>query len=461
MFNIKTGNSFLIGFVGVSIGSVAHSQVVDKGISPASNTYRSYQDASINRDSGLYQPLDLLNDFYPSIEIRIEDHDNVRRRSDFDEEDLLIVASPSLGYRTNIGRHQFYAAYNGTFTFHDEIEQEDAEEHTVSAKLGLDLTRRWDLELFGALGDSFERRGISGGRQFSDFINGGLDTGPEEITFRSYGADLIFGRKIGIIQAVLGYDYLETGFKSDDLDPLLNFSDGRDRTQESVHFDLNWQFSDRTSLFGRVQKTDVDYDRSDSPLDSDQTDYLVGLRWKPANALSGAVGVGFSEKEFDDRSREKFDGSIYYANLNYAINPLSVVSLNASRTVEEPGDLDSDYYESEYFGVAWSHSLTPRSVLDIYAKSIDDDYSTFREDKFFDWGAELSYTWRSWMTASVYYGEIDRDSNLDNVAYDDSYFGIRLRSDLRSLLRSYRDSDRAIEPSSFGPEQKTKRLRSE
>ena len=170
MFKIKTGKLIFIGVVSVSVGSTTHAQVVDKGITPPSNTYRSYQDASINRDSGMYQPLDLLNDFYPSIEIRIEDHSNVRRRPDIEEDDLLIVANPSLGYRTNIGRHQFYAAYNGTFTFHDEIEQEDAESHVVNAKLGLDLTRRWDLELFGALGDSFERRGISGGRQFSDWL---------------------------------------------------------------------------------------------------------------------------------------------------------------------------------------------------------------------------------------------------------------------------------------------------
>ncbi len=448
MFERVKGKLILLGVSGgVLVSSQAHAQVADRGLPPAANTFKSYQDASINRASGNYQPLDLLNDFYPSIEVRIEKHDNVRSRPDFEEDDLLIVAQPSLGYRTNIGRHQFYAAYNGTFTFHDEVDQEDSESHTLNAKLGLDLTRRWDLELFGAAGESFERRGVSGGRPFDNFNNNGIDSGPESVDFVSYGADLIFGRKIGVIQAVLGYDYYSTSFSSDDLRQDINFANGRDRSTESIHFDLNWQFSDRTSVFGRAQKTDVDYDRSDSPLDSDQTDYLVGLRWKPINSLSGTAGIGFSEKEFDEPGRDRFDRSIYYANLGYSITPFSTISFNASRTLEEPGDEFSSYYESEFFGVSWDHALTERATFGLYAKGIDDDYDTGREDQFFDWGAELSYAWRNWMTASIYYGEIERDSNREGIAYEDRFIGIRLRSDLRSLLRS--TGKRKIEPGSF------------
>jgi len=81
---IKGKLILLGGLGGTIIADTAVSQVAEKGIVPAANTYRAYQDGSINRNSGNYQPLNLLNDFYPSIEIRIEDHDNVRRRSDFE-----------------------------------------------------------------------------------------------------------------------------------------------------------------------------------------------------------------------------------------------------------------------------------------------------------------------------------------------------------------------------------------
>ena len=58
------------------------------------------------------------------------------------------------------------------------------------------------------------------------------------------------------------------------------------------------------------------------------------------------------------------------------------------------------------------------------------------------------------MTASLYYGEIERESNREDVAYDDTYIGIRLRSDLRSLFSS--SGQRQLEPASFGKAQPSK-----
>lgn len=453
MINRIKGKLILVGVTSAFVTAPgASAQVADQGLSPASNTYRSYQDASLARDSGLNQPLNLLNDFYPAITVEVTSHDNVRRRSDFNESDVRLAVSPSLGYRTNIGRHKFYAAYTGTYTFHQDLEQENAESNVVSAKLGLDLTRRWDLDLFASVGESFEERGISGGRQFNQFLNNGIDSGPERVDFLSYGADLIFGRKIGVLTGVLGYEYTETGFKSDD---LFNGNDAsnRDREAESIHLDLNWQFASQTSVFGRIQQTDTDYDLSRPNLDSRQTDYLVGLRFKPANALSGVASVGRTTRDFDDTTRESFDGSTYYLNLNYAIRPFSTLELSASRFVEEPGDENADFYESEFIGAAWSHGITSQVVFNSYIKAIDDDYNIGREDKFVDWGVGLDYVWRNWLTAGIYYGDIERRSNLDGIDYDDRYFGIRLRSDLRSLLEGRGKKYR--EPASFNYPRKT------
>lgn len=436
---------------------ISLAQVTGKGLSPAANTSRSYGDASIARDSGISQPLDLLNDFYPAIQVTISDHDNVRSRPDVDESDLKIVATPSLAYRTNFGRHKFYAAYTGTFTFHDELSQEDAQSNALGAKLGLDLTRRWDIDLFGGFGNSFEERGISGSRRFDNFTRNGLERGPEEIDYLNYGADLIFGRKTGILTAVLGFEHSEVDFDNAELVNGLRPED-RDREVDSLHLDVDWQFAGNTSVFARIQKSDVDYTARTNTLDSEQTDYMIGLRVKPSTALSGTVGVGRSDKDFDDALREGYDGNNYYANLNYSINPFSNIQLAASRTLEEPSDELADYYESEYFGVGWNHAVTPRVVFDVYAKWVDDDYDIAREDKFRDWGVGLDYIWRNWLTAGIYYGEIERESTRINVGYDDAYFGIRLRSDLRSVFSGRRDDDhvRPFGPETFDHPKKTK-----
>ncbi len=430
----------------LAAGTEVLAQVVDKGLPPAANTFRSFQDASVARDSELNRPLDLLHDFYPAITVTISDRDNARRRPDFDEEDVVITVQPTLAYRTNIGRHQFYAAYNGTYNFHHDLTQEDAESNVLSAQLGLDLTRRWDLDLFASYGESFEERGVSGSRDFNQFAGNGIDSGPETVDSLGYGVDLTFGRKIGVITAVLGYDYLETGFSDGDLFNGANSSD-RDRETESVHFDLNWQFASQTSVFGRVQYSETNFDLSAPNLDSDEYSFLIGLRFKPSNALSGVVGAGRTVRDFDDTTRDSFDGSTYYVNLSYSFNPFSTISFNASRFVEEPGDIDASFYDSELFGVSWSHALNRKFTLEAFGKLVDDDYDTGREDEFVDWGVGVEYNWRSWLSAGLFYGETERDSNLDNIDFEDKFFSLRFRSDLRSLLTGGRN--RRIEPGSF------------
>ena len=317
--------------------------------------------------------------------------------------------------------------------------------------------QRWDVNVFGGFGDGFEERGISGGLEFDRFENSGVDSGPEKIDYLNYGADLIFGRKTGIVTAVLGYEYSESDYRSFDLLNQDN-SRNRDRVSESVHFDLNWRFASKTSVFVRVQRTETDYAAQTANIDNDQTDFLVGVRLKATNKLNGVLSVGRSDRDFDDPSREGYDDNAYYANINYSLSPFSVISFNASRIVEEPGDINSSFYESELFGAAWNHALTPKLSLEIYGKLIDDDYDIERQDQFTDWGVGLNYSWRRWLDIGAFYGEIERESTLSEVEYEDNYFGVRLQSDLRSLLRGRRRAE-GIEPSSFGKRNRTRRTR--
>ncbi len=444
MKTLKIIQQLSIGLLATLVVVSAGAQVTSKGISPAYNTLNSFVDGSIVRDSGIDQPLDLLNDFYPAIEITISDHDNVRRRADIQEDDMKVIVAPSLAYRTNIGRHQFYVAYSGRFAYHDELNQEDSQSNSLVSHLGLDIARRWDLNVFAGIGNSFEERGISGSRAFNQFIPG-LDAGPDEIDYYQYGADLIYGRKVSPLNAVLGFEKHTSKF-TNNFQGDENIIGGRDRDIDSIHFDISYQIGSKTSIFGRVQKSDVDYDRAFNSLDSEQTDYLLGVRWRPSNALSGVIGVGSSDKDFIDPTRSDYSGDNYYVNLDYMLNPFSVVSLSASRAVEEPGDDLSDYYESSLLGIAWDHGLTSQLGFNVYAKRVDDEYNTGRDDEFIDFGLSLDYAWKPWLTAGIYYGQIERDSTLDELDYDDSYFGIRLRSDLRPLLKGRRNVE---EPDSF------------
>ena len=144
--------------------------------------------------------------------------------------------------------------------------------------------------------------------------------------------------------AVLGYEYSESSFNSNELANPLNQRE-RDRHSESVHFDLNWKFASKTSVFGRVERRETDYNSRFSDIDSDQSDFLIGLRFAPASTLSGVFSIGRSDKDFESSGRKGYDDNAYYVNVNYKLNPFSSIDFNASRIVEEPSDELSSFYE--------------------------------------------------------------------------------------------------------------------
>jgi len=439
-----TSKLALVGTASLLINHSALSQVQLKGINTAPNIAGSFTSASLPRDSRFNDPLDLLNDFYPSIEVRLESHSNVRRNPNEEESDFKAIVNPELGYRTDIGRHAFYGSYRGEFVRHADLTQEDTSSHNFSFKLGLDVSRRWDIDLFTDFGNANEERGISGTRDFD--VSPGNDNGPDRISYERYGVDLIYGRKLGRLSAVLGYERSESGFTSlgDEI-----AGGNRDRSEDSFHFDINYRLGGKTSVFARIERETVDFDRFQSSFDSEQVNWLVGLRAKASARLSGVVGYGQSDRDFDDPTLNGFDGNTYYANLTYSVTPFSIFQFGAARSVEEPSSTDASLFISEVFSLSWDHALTQDVVFSAYAKHIDDDFDNGRQDEFFDWGLSLDYAVEPWLTASFYYEDIERDSNFENIAFTDNVFGIRLKSDLRPLF-SQRRSKKRIEPESFG-----------
>ena len=75
---------------------VANLKITNSGVSPASSTFRSFNDSSLTRDRDVQNALNLLSDFYPSIAVSFTNHDNIRRRNSVEESDTRLTIEPSL-----------------------------------------------------------------------------------------------------------------------------------------------------------------------------------------------------------------------------------------------------------------------------------------------------------------------------------------------------------------------------
>ena len=98
--------------------------------------------------------------------------------------------------------------------------------------------------------------------------------------------------------------------------------------------------------------------------------------------------------------------------------------MNASRFVEEAGDDTSDFFVSELIGVSWSHALSERWSFGAFTKTINDEFNNGREDDFEDFGVNLDYKWRRWLTAGLQFGQLERDSNTAGIPFEDQYIGM-------------------------------------
>lgn len=428
--------SGIIFATGISQAQVANLQITNQGISPASETFRSFNDSSLTRDRHLQNALDLLADFYPSISLSYSKHDNIRRRNDIQERDSRLTIQPGLAYRNDFGRHALYLSGSAQFNSHADFDQEDTDTTALKGLLRLDLTKRFDLEVNAALSETFEERGVSGSRTLGSvgqtFNINEFDDGPDEVGIDTFGVDLIYGRGISRLNAVIGFQKTTTEFQNNFQGIGDQFAN-RSRDTDAVHLDLSYELGARLRLFGRLEETDIDYDRTYATADAKLSTKLIGVRWSPSARLNGALGIGKQDKDFELSGREDYDNSTYYVNLNYALKPYSIISLNASKLVEEAGDDTSDFFVSQLIGFSWAHALSERWSLGAYTKMIDDEFNNGRKDDFNDFGLNVDYRWRRWLTAGLTFGQLERDSNRIGIPYDDQYIGITLRSDLRKF----------------------------
>jgi len=395
----------------------ANTSITNAGISPASNTYRSFNDSSLTRDREIQDTFDLLDDFYPSLEVSYISHDNVRRRSGVQESDDVIRISPSVQYKGNIGRHDLYLSASASSKRHDFFEEEDASATNIRGAVRFDLTKKIDVDLSASLLSTYEERGVSGTTGFVQSPDG-----PEEVDVDILSADFRYGTGVSRLNATVGVEKESSEYQREE-------ASNRDRDRDSVSFDVSYDVGASTSAFVRLTNSDIDY--ADADLDSDESSALVGLRFKPTGKFDGVFGIGTSDKDFVNPEREDYDGGKHYANLNYALKPYSTISLNASKSVEEPGEDAADYYVTDLLGLAWNHSLNDKLSFGIYTKTFDDEYNNGRTDTFDDKGINVEYAFRNWLTAGLEFGSIERESNRENVAYEDDYVGLTLKSNLR------------------------------
>jgi hypothetical protein len=397
-----------LGLVLLASALPAPGQEATYGIAPAASTQRALSDRpGVDRDRAW--------GLYASVGVSYVKRDNVGRVGESGEADTALVITPTITYRTDIGRHSAQFTAGSTIARYDEFENEDFDNYTVDGALQLDLTRKLDADLYAGYAEGSEERGASGTRVIQDDQR-------DELEIVSYGGRVIYGRRTNKIQLAVGAGQSRLRYQN-------NSQQIRDRNDDYADATAYYNVGPRTSLFTGVLYREFDYLEPSVDLDSDETEYYVGASWEATARTVGTVRIGRLKKGFSNPDNGDFDGDTYAARIRWRARPRTGVTVYASRRTEETVSVTDSFFVSDLIGASIDHTFTGRVRGSLYFNHTDDEFRSGRNDTIKDYGGRLDYALRSWLSVGLRYSEIERESNDLLANYKDSVYGITLRAD--------------------------------
>lgn len=347
--------------------------------------------------------------FFPSVELAYQHDDNIFRQENNEESDDIFSISPDLVWRWFLGKHRLTANYRGDYATYDTNDNEDYDDHFLSAGLLLDLTPKFNVDLQANHSDAHEARGSSG-------VTPGVTAEPNEWEEDRLFGQLTYGRRIAKAQFQLELEGRELDFTN-------NNQDFRDRDTNGVTGRFFYNLGPKTSVILEATNRDIDYTTSSAPrdLDSEERFYHVGLRWEATYKTTGELKVGRFDKDFDSPTEEDTDGTSVVGTVTWEPRTYSRFIFTALRQPNETATADSSY-TSESVSADWQHDFSSRVTLNANISDGTDDYTGTREDDLFDAGLGLSYKMRRWLDLGARYSYSERDSNAALASFEDNIF---------------------------------------
>jgi hypothetical protein len=153
----------------------------------------------------------------------------------------------------------------------------------------------------------------------------------------------------------------------------------RDRTEDYVGGRIALALSPRLQVLGDARFDEREYENAPI-LNSDGRTLSAGVRMSLTGLLSGEVTVGQFERDY---ATESVSGVAFASNLEWFATPITTVSLNARRNVDETGASGAATYVTSDFGVRVDHELRRNISLSGGIGRTQRDYEapTDREDE--------------------------------------------------------------------------------
>lgn len=375
-----------------------------------------------------YDPLGVrLGGFllYPALSVEEIYNSNVFATQTNERDDFITEIQPSLDLRSNWNNHALNLRADSRVVRFADISSEDVEDYTLAANGRLDVLR--DLRVLGGAGYRVRHESRS-----SPDDQGGAEPAEYSVADAALGVEKDFNR------LSLRLDGELERYRFDDVATnaggIIDQSD-RDRDHTTLSMRAGYELAPlrEVYLLGSYNWRDYESatDRNGFNRDSDGYMMAVGAEYDLTGVTFLDGYIGYREQNYDDSRLRKLDGWAAGLKLTWNVTRLTTVTGSLSRTIQETTRNGSSGYFATVASIRADHELLRNLLLNASIGMEEDDFQGIsRQDDYLLFSAGARYLMNRYLSVSGGYGYRTRDSNVQNVDFDENVVFLRLTGHL-------------------------------
>ncbi|MDD1792962.1 outer membrane beta-barrel protein [Enterovibrio sp. ZSDZ42] len=371
----------------------------------------------------------------PLFNAYLEHNDNVGRYSSSEspESSNALIVSPGIMFESDRNGNEYQIAYllaSGTYFDSDE---DDFLDHTLTTNNFIQVSQRSGFGINYTYEKSHEARGtgILAGDELTT-----IATEPVRYALHNANVTHVYGAEdsTGRIESNLRYENKVYENYRDLTAPGFVALSTRFKDYDEVAGSLAFYYKvfPATDLLVEVDLADRQYKLGDPNNGQSQNNldayYLVGAKWDITGKTTGKLRLGIQDKNYEDETREDFNGFSWDLDLTWEPLTYSMISISAAQSAIDP-DQGNNFINQTSFGASWKHFWLTNVYSDLALNSVDDDYSqSTREDDLIAASFNLGYEFREDTEIRVGWRYEDNDSSIETNRYSQNvwYLGTNL-----------------------------------
>ena len=356
----------------------------------------------------------------PNVETTIESNDNIYAQDSNVVSSTLTRVAPSFALQGDMGQFKLDSSYTLEQGIYDKNSDDDYVDQNLSVGGDYELNARNQLTADAIYNVGHDARGSAKGAEFP--LSDVTYAKPDEFNEITAGVGYTFGSESAPFNLDLSAQSYQKRYDNNELN-----TSSREHDKINLAAKLSYTVSSATDLLVKLTNSDISYENASNREGSEST-ALIGASWDISGATTGEFKIGVSEREFDQAGTDTETNLNWEGNLTWQPLSYSTVTVFTSQASAETSGA-GDFINSSYSLVSWDHEYTNFVSAGIKASYGEDEYENSandRNDINTAYGAQLTYSPKSFLDVTVAYDLEERNSNVANLDSEANIFSLGL-----------------------------------